>query len=262
MNFSVIGGFFASVGVILYAATTGVQNSFIFMSLHALVIVLGGTVAASLICFPLSHFRGLARVFFRTLSGKQRAMIFETIGEIIQLAQVAHNGGTFSEEIPRIKNPFLRESMALLEQGGLSDQELDEILHTRVEFQNEKYKRDGMTFKIIGKFPPAFGLVGTTVGMISLLQGVGQANAFEQIGPAMSLSLVATFYGLIAANFFLIPLGENLSQSSEEDLVMRRMVVEGVRLLREQRHPLLVSEALKSYLTPTDREKMESARAA
>jgi chemotaxis protein MotA len=130
-----------------------------------------------------------------------------------------------------------------------------------VELQNEKYKREGFTFKIIGKFPPAFGLVGTTLGMIVLLQGLGSPDAFDRIGPAMSIALVATFYGLIFANVFLIPIGENLTRASEDDLLMRRIVVDGVRLLKEQKHPLLVEEYLKSYLAPSERRKMKKVSA-
>ena len=132
------------------------------------------------------------------------------------------------------------------------------MLDKRVEIQNEKYKREGLTFKIIGKFPPAFGLIGTSMGMIGLLQGLGQPDAFEKLGPSMSVALVATFYGLVYANFFLIPIGENLALASEEDLLMRRIVIDGVRLIKEEKHPLLVSEFLKSYLSPAERVNIKT----
>ena len=109
---------------------------------------------------------------------------------------------------------------------------------------------------ILGKFPPAFGLVGTSLGMIALLQGLGEADAFERLGPSMSIALVATFYGLILSNVFIIPMGEHLSTLSDDDLIMRRIVVDGVMLIKEQKHPLLVQEFLKSYLSPGERNKM------
>src|SRR5438309_2269102 len=96
----------------------------------------------------------------------------------------------------------------------------------------------GVTNPRIFFSPHAAAIVigGTTVGMITLLQGLGEPNAFDRLGPSMSVALVATFYGLIIANVVLIPIGENLAQSSEEDLIMRRIVVDGVRLLKAQKH--------------------------
>jgi chemotaxis protein MotA len=99
------------------------------------------------------------------------------------------------------------------------------------------------------------------MGMIALLQGLGEPNAFEHLGPSMAVALVATFYGLVLANFFLIPLGENLTRASEEDLVMRRLVVDGVRLIKEEKHPLLVEEYLKSYIAPAERKRMKKSMA-
>ena len=261
MNISIPMGFAVAAAVIYYTALGEIRNSSVFMSSHAAAIVIGGTFAAALICFPLSHFANLFKVFFGTFTGKSKAAMVETINEIVKLSQTVNDGRPLAGEIAAVRNPFLKESLDLAEKGGLTDDELEDVLHKRVELQNERYKRDGMTFKIIGKFPPAFGLVGTTMGMIALLQSLGEANAFERIGPAMSMALVATFYGLIIANVFLIPIGENLAQASDVDLLIRRIVVEGVRLLKEQKHPLLVEEYLKSYLTPAERSKMRKSTA-
>ena len=245
--------------MIAFVAVTGIKNPSVFLSGHAAAIVIGGTAAAALVCFPISHFFGLTRVFMETLLGKRKAETLRTINDIVRLSQAANDGASLSNEVASLKDSFLKEALELMDQGGLSDHELEEVLEKRMELQNEKYKRDSFTFKMIGKFPPAFGLVGTTMGMIALLQSLGEADAFERIGPAMSIALVATFYGLVFANVFLIPMGENLNQASEEDLRMRRIVVDGVRLLKERKHPLLVQEYLKSYLAPAERSKMARA---
>lgn len=262
MSFSAPLGFLFSIGVIYFAISHGIANMKIFFDVHAAVIVAGGTLAAALICFPLKHFITLIRVYFRTVTGRTEQQTIDTINEIVGLSQ-GQNEGTPLEQLinTNVKNQFLRESLELLLQGGLSDDELNDVLEKRVELQNERYRREGNTYKIIGKFPPAFGLVGTTLGMISLLQSLGSPNAFERIGPSMSIALVATFYGLILSNVIIIPVGENLIQSSETDLIRRRIVVDGVRLLKEKKHPLLVEEHLKSYLPPADRNKMRKTAA-
>jgi chemotaxis protein MotA len=261
MNLSVPFGLVMGFAVMTWAALTEIKNSSVFLSAHAAAIVIGGTLAAGLICMPFSRFVSIFKIYMRLISGKSRDETMDTINEIVQLAISLNDGKPLEAELASVKNPFLKESLELLEKGGLSNHELEDVLDKRVEFQNERYKRDGIAIKTIGKFPPAFGLVGTTMGMISLLQGLGEADAFDRLGPSMSIALVATFYGLIMANVLLIPFGENLGTASEEDLIRRRMIVEGVILLREKKHPLLVEEYLKSYITPTDRKRMKKSQA-
>ena len=259
MNISTPVGFLISICVIFFAIKTGIKNPLVFLNEHAAIIVFGGTLSAALICLPISYFLNMFKVFLTTLLGARSAATMRTIDEIVELANLINQGRPVSEGYANVKTPFLKEGLELMESGALSEEELEDILDKRVEMQNERYKQNSLTFKMVGKFPPAFGLVGTTMGMIALLQSLGEPNAFDRLGPSMSIALVATFYGLILSNVILIPIGENLSQAAEEDLAMRRIVVEGVRLLRAQKHPLLVQEYLRSYLTPKERNKMKKA---
>jgi chemotaxis protein MotA len=260
MNISAPFGFVVAVAMVYYAVTSGIKNAGVFINEHAAIVVIGGTVAAALICFPISHFFNIFKVYMRALLGKTKQETLQVINEIVIISQGMNQGQPLEGLLGRVKNSFLKESLELMEQGGLTDEELDEVLSKRVEMQNEKYKREGATYKVIGKFPPAFGLVGTTLGMIALLQSLGEENAFERLGPSMSVALVATFYGLIMANVLIIPMGEHLSSVSEDDLVMRRIVVDGVMLIKERKHPLLVQEYLKSYLSPKERNKMKKGQ--
>jgi len=252
-------GFIIGFAVIYFGIKSGVKNSAVLINWHAAIIVFGGTLAAVLVCFPLRQFLMLFKVFFYTLFSKADRETLETINEIVALARSYNEGRSLEELLGGIQNPFLKESVDLVAQEGLSDVELEEVLEKRVEIQNERYRREALTYKIIGKFPPAFGLIGTSLGMIALLQGLGQPNSFDGLGSAMSIALVATFYGLVLANLVIIPIGENLAQASEHDLTMRRIVVDGVRLIKERKHPLLVEEYLKSYMPPFERNKLKKA---
>jgi chemotaxis protein MotA len=256
MNFAVPTGLFIAVAIIAYLMHEGVNTSTI-LNMHAAVVVVGGTLSAAFICAGFTFLWQMAKVFWYTISGRTRAQLYTTLGEIVRLSEHLDNGGRLEEVIPQVKNHFLRELLELAEKAGLEKDQFDEVVSKRLEQQNERYRRDSYLFKTIGKFPPAFGLVGTTVGMIALLQGLGAADAFQKIGPAMSLALVATFYGLVLSNFVLIPVGENLHLASEEDLTMRHIVADGVRLLLEKRHPLLVQEYLVSYLPPGERYRLK-----
>jgi chemotaxis protein MotA len=261
MNLSAPLGFLVGLAVIYFGVTAGLENSKVFLDAHAAAIVIGGTAAAAMICLPLSHLGNLLKIFVKTVTGTHKQQILDTINEVVEVAEVVHSQKTpdLSAAASGVKNPFFKESLELVASSGARDKQLKEILQMRVEQQNEMYKKEGATFKIIGKFPPAFGLVGATLGMIALLQGLGAPDAFQKLGPAMSVALVATFYGLILANVFIIPVGENLAHAAEDDLTIRKIIAHGVLLIKEREHPLIISEYLKSYISPKQRNKMKQA---
>jgi len=259
MNLSAPIGFVLGLLVIAFGVTRGVQATEVFWDVHAFVIVIGGTLAAAMICLPLGTLANMVRVFLATITGRQAQKIMDAVNEIVDCSQRLNQGESLEQIAETASHPFLKESLKMLVSGGLSQAQLREVLEMRVEQQNEMYKKEGATYKTIGKFPPAFGLVGATLGMITLLQGLGSPDAFQRLGPSMSVALVATFYGLIFANVFLIPVGENLVQSAEDDLTIRRILAHGVLLLRERQHPLIVAEYLRSYLSPKQRNQMKQA---
>ena len=141
--------------------------------------------------------------------------------------------------------------------GGIKPKVIDEILYKRSLTHSKRYEEEAGVFKVVGKFPPAFGLMGTTLGMIGLLQSIGNADAFKKLGPSMAVALVATFYGIALANLIFVPLGEHLSQLNREDEVLRQIVMDGVRQLRLKEHPVVVEEHLKSYLLPKERDRFD-----
>jgi chemotaxis protein MotA len=108
-------------------------------------------------------------------------------------------------------------------------------------------------FRTIGRFPPAFGLLATTLGMIALLQQIGQPGSQKLIGPAMSIGLIGTLYGIALANFVFLPIAENLTERTEEEMALRRMIVEGALMLKSQVNPITMRETMNSFLLPKER---------
>jgi len=260
MNFSLPTGILFGGGLIYWLITSEVSNPMIFANPHSIGIVLGGTIAAALICFPFEHFFNIFHVLIRALLGKQHKEIINVINEIVEISEFSNDGGELTSKIESVKNPFFKECIELLVDNSLTVDELEEVLEKRVELQNERYRQENATFRIIGKFPPAFGLIGATLGMIALLQGLGAPDAFKSLGPAMSVALTATFWGLLLANLVLVPMGENLHLASQNDLIQRRAIAEGTMLIHDKKHPLVVEEFLKSYLTPKMRNKMKEIK--
>lgn len=258
MNFSLPLGLFGGLALMALLTMSEMKNPLIMGNLHGILMVFGGTFAAALVCFPFNHLFNMFKVFYRALSGKQRKDTLAIIGDFKTLATKLSDGEALNAIQVNSLNPFFKESLKLLEEDTLSDDELSEVLSKRIEIQHEFYRKENNTFKVLGKFPPAFGLIGATLGMISLLQGLGSPDAFEKLGPSMSVALTATFWGLLLANMVLIPIGEKLSLASDQDLIIRRIVCDGILLLKEKKHPILVEEFLNSYLSPKDRNQVKS----
>ena len=152
MNFSFLLGLLLASVVVVVGASEGIDNARVFASAHAAMIVIGGTLAAAMIIFPIRHLFTLARIFLRTCFGSDRTALVDTIREIVEIAKASRGGKPLSAQIESVKNHFLRESLQLMGQKVLSEEELEDVLHVRIEMQNERYKRDAANIKVLGKF--------------------------------------------------------------------------------------------------------------
>lgn len=256
MNFSSILGLILAFVVLIGTMVTSTPNAKVFLDVHAFMIVIGGTFAASLLSFSGSKMWMLMKVFFRRVLGKNNEVGI-VIHEIVDLAKgYRENENYLKDKKDQIKTPFLKEALELVLDGGIDPEEIDKILMKRSFSIHHRYEEDAENFKALSKFPPAFGLLGAVIGMVSLMQGLGGADAFQKVGPAMAIALVATLYGIAVANFIFLPLGENLSRINKIDQLVRSMVLDGIKLIRNKKHPLVVEESLKSYLLPSERSQI------
>lgn len=258
MNYSSIFGVIAAVTVFAISIFSASPTWEIFFDVHGILVVVGGTAAAAILCFPFKTLLSLVKVLFRKFLGRTARRSELVIQEIVDLASAQKDDPeALRLRVDTIRTPFLKEAIRLHVDGGVSGPQLDAILKKRASFIYKKHQKEAGVFKTVAKFPPAFGLMGTTIGMIALLQSLGTADAYKRLGPAMAIGLVATLYGIALANFVFIPVGENLSKLNEEDHILREIVMDGLQLLRAQEHPLVVEEYLKSYLSPADRNRLK-----
>ncbi|MFN3698259.1 MAG: motility protein A [Pseudobdellovibrio sp.] len=254
MNISSVLGVVAALLVLIFGIVTSTKTPIVFLDPHGILIVIGGTAAAALMCFPMRFYVHIAKVFWNKFLGNYAIRREIVISEIVDLAKgVRENPDYLKNKVKSIRTPFLRESVELVLQGGFSDDFLDEIMAKRSAILTKRYDQEVGVFRTISKFPPAFGLMGTTLGMIALLQQLGGKDAQKLLGPAMAIGLVATFYGLTLSNLVLIPISENLASLNRDDEALRNIVIDGMKLLRQKEHPKVVEEYLKSYLTQAER---------
>lgn len=262
MNFSSIIGLFLAVVVFLGAALTSTKNWMVFLDYHAALIVIGGTLAAALLSFSATNMLALMKVFVVRVIKGSLSQYDVVINEIVDLSRgYRENSNYLAEQQENIQTPFLREAVQLQVEGGMSPAELDLILAKRAQTHFKRYGEDSNMFATLSKFPPAFGLLGAVIGMVSLMQGLGGKDAIKTVGPAMAVALVATLYGIAIANFIFVPLGENLAKFNRADQNVRKMVIDGIQMIRLKKHPILVEENLKSYLLPSEREALQKMHA-
>ncbi len=232
------------------------RNINVIFDAHAGLLVLGGTAAVSLVCFPMSQITSLLKVFLKRILGQNKRDFEAIIKELVVLSDARRKGvKAFEAAIPKVNDPFLKDAAGMLfwAQSEISGEELRDLLETRINTHYTLYMNEAKVFKTLSKFPPAFGLMGTTMGMIALLQSLGGADAKNMIGPSMAIALVATLYGLVLTNFVFIPISENLTKQTHEDLIARSIVVEGMMLIHADKPTRYVEEKVKSFLLPSQR---------
>ena len=245
---------FVLAGVVFaYAAYTSTDNPMAFVDFHGALIVFGGSVAATAISFQLDRILLMLKVFWtRTLRGKKPDYV-KIIKSLMILAEAYRKGEDMESLVNQQTDLFIQEAMQVLLDGVIEEKEIPRVLKKRVLTTYSRYNADAARFVSMGKYPPAMGLLGAVMGMIALLGGLGKPGAEKGVGPAMSIALVATLYGIALANLVIIPIGENLSETSTEIKTKNLMIVEGVKLIAAKTNPIVLAEELNSFLLPGER---------
>lgn len=250
---SIIAFVFASV-VFFFSVFTATKNPMAFIDYHAALIVFGGTAAVTAISFQIDRIFIMVKIFYSRVFRHTKIDFVGIIRELMAISEA------YRTNDPKLKNLvegssdyFIRECMNMLMDDFLEPEELVHILNRRSSTIGYRYVEDAKKFKALGKFPPAMGLMGAVLGMIALLQTLGQPGAEENIGPAMAVALVATLYGIAFANLAIIPIGENLMDSAREVAAKNEMIVEGIKLIAKKKNKILVAEELNSFLLPNER---------
>lgn len=253
MNIFSIVGIIISAVVLVAGLKLSSDNIGIFIDGPSAFIVLGGTFAATAIAFQLDKLFLLFKVFISHFFKSKKVTYSEVIRDIMKICEAVRNGDSIENTINLTDDPFLREGLEMISDSVIERKKVLNILNKRAYQMNELRMADTQKVKALGKFPPAFGMMGTTIGMIVLLANLGGADAMKMIGPAMGVCLITTLYGVILANLVIVPIGDNLEVSLQEIDTKNKIVIEGIHLILEKANPILAAEELNSYLLPGDR---------
>ncbi|MGE0634694.1 MAG: motility protein A [Pseudobdellovibrionaceae bacterium] len=255
MHIATVFSFLLAISVVVIGAITSTKNPLIYMNAHAALVVLGGTFSAAAISFGLGRLVSLVRIFLQRVLGSQRDYNPKAIIEEMMLLAESYrtSSGQLPNLIETIKDPFLKEGMSALMDQVLQNEELTRIMQTRALSIYNRYHEDAIKFKALAKFPPAFGLMGAVMGMIGIMNELGNTGGGSVVGPSLALALIGTLYGVTLANFVILPVAENLLDSAREVKTKNLMITEGVSLIMQKKNPILLAEELNSFLLAKER---------
>lgn len=238
------------LGTVLVLLSIGPENLQYFINVPSLVMVMGGTSAAILINYPLSTVLQVMGVLGKTMKAKP-INLNEIIDQMVEFATVARRDGLLAleEKLQSLEDPFmLRGTQMIID--GVAPESVRAILTIELEQMAQRHAYGKGVVDNLGAFLPAFGMIGTLVGLVLMLQNLDDPSA---LGPGMAVALITTFYGALFANLFMIPLSGKLAARNTEEILSREIMIEGVLAIQTGESPNVIKERLMGFLPPKQR---------
>lgn len=245
-------------GVCLLFLAIYQQSGFqVFLSAPALMITIGGTLAAIFISFPLPRVMRVGAASLQIFRKDVERPLW-SVAMIVRLAFKARQQSLLSleEDYDNIRNRFLRLGLEMVIDGHPGET-IRDMLETESDFVQVRHRSGAHIFQTAARYSPAFGLIGTLIGLIAMLQGLGlqSEDATKMLGAGMAVALLTTFYGAMMANLLFFPVAEKLRSRSEDELLTTRIIIEGVLMIQDGVNPRLIEKKLNSFLPPHLRAK-------
>ncbi|MBU0729264.1 MAG: MotA/TolQ/ExbB proton channel family protein [Proteobacteria bacterium] len=251
MDIATIIGLVSGSVILLSAIILG-GSPLMFINIPSVLVVGGGTFATIFIRFSMKDVVNCMKVtmnaFFVRLSVPQ-----EVIQEIVNLANIARKNGLIVLEQQPIEDKFLKKAIMYCVDGHEAEF-IEEVLKKEVNLTVERHEIGQGVFKGMGDAAPAFGMIGTLVGLVQMLATMDDPAS---IGPSMAVALLTTLYGAVLANLIFLPLADKLVLRSKEEERNRKLIIEGVLGILKGLNPRVMEEFLETFLPPKDRGKAE-----
>ncbi|PIE68964.1 MAG: motility protein A [Deltaproteobacteria bacterium] len=248
MDIGTLLGIVACFGLIVTAVLLGGSLG-AFIDIPSICIVVGGTVAVTFVMYPMGTVFGSFKVMMKAFFAKTPKPL-ELITKIVELAEIARKESLVALEKADVPDPFLKKGV-LLAADGTEEHLVRSVMETEISFMKQRHRQGQGIFKSMGTMAPAFGMIGTLVGLVNMLQNLDDPSS---IGPAMAVALLTTFYGAVLANVVFLPIATKLGERSAEDTLYMEIAVEGVISILNGENPRIVNDKLEAYLAPVLRE--------
>lgn len=252
MDIATIVGLLLGSGLVAWAIISGAgDKAGAFFDPASITIVIGGSIGSAFISFPLKNLTGvigvLKKAFFTKPQDPKKLII-----DIVKYAEIARRDGILALEgvTKEIDDEFLITGVQMAVDG--TDPELiEQILTNELQTIADRHAQGKALFDIIAKYAPAFGMIGTLIGLVIMLQNMDDPS---KIGPGMAIALLTTLYGSMVANMFAAPIADKLATRSAEEIFTKTIVIRGVMSIQSGDNPRTVEQKLKTFLKPSMRD--------
>ena len=245
---SVVGASLAVAVLVITIAIAPGASFASFIDYPSIMVVCVGSCAAVLVCFPLKSILGLAKVTKNVFFNSQED-IGGLIEQLVSLAETARRDGLLALEnrVEEITNPFIVLGIQMAV-DGTRPEVIEDIMRTEMDAVATRHSSGKKVLDQAGRFAPAFGMIGTLMGLIIML---GQLDDPDALGPGMAVALITTLYGAIIANVFFLPWAEKLGFINGAELLTMEIVVRGIMGIQSGENPRVIQQKLTTFIPPS-----------
>jgi len=260
MNITFIVAFISAFVLVMYGMVSGgtsisqVMSSFI--DIPSIFITFGGAFSATVMSVPMKDLKDIPK-HMKILLKKEKIDINQYIEVIVELAREARLKGllVLEEKIKTmdIKDEFL-EYCTMLIIDAIEPSKVRSQIENEIDCIEIRHARAWNVYDKLGSFGPAFGMLGTLIGLINMLANMNTSGGSDALGKGMAVALVTTFYGSVLVNMVCAPVSNRLKAKHEEEMIVKELIMEGVLSIQSGENPKYIKEKLNSYLTYQERE--------
>jgi len=242
-------GIAVAFGLVITSILMGGDGTW-FINYPSVMIVMGGTMGATLLSYPLSEVLGVFKVAKNVFLHRSQ-IAGEYIPMMSGFAKKARQEGilSFESQLKDIKDPFLASGIQMAI-DGMESSSIEDVMSIEIQYLQERHRLGSEIFTTMGTFAPAVGMLGTIIGLVQMLM---QMEDPSQIGAPMAVALLTTFYGTLLANLLFLPVAGKLKTRSKQEVLVKQMILEGVIAIQSGDNHRVVEQKLKAFIAPNAR---------
>lgn len=254
MDLMSIYGIVLAVGFILFGILSSGQIT-TFVDIPSVLITIGGTIGALLLSSKGKNVKVLLKLF-RLVFKENKFNNVELIMNFIEWSTKARKEGLLSLEntVESISDPFIKKGMMMIVDGSEPDT-IKGVLGLKIKGIVERHKENRNMFDTGAALAPAFGMIGTLIGLINMLKQLSDPSS---IGPQMSIALITTLYGSFIANVVFMPMSKKLKAKTSEEVYQKEMIIEGLLGIQAGENPNNLKERMLSFLDEKTINQLQS----
>ncbi len=258
MDISTIAGVLFGILIMAAAIIIGGAPFSIFVDFPSILCVFGGATCSVMICYPLRTMKLVPFAFLKTIK-VQSPDTQQIVDQIVALAEIARRDGLLALEsrLADVPNNFIRLGIQMAIDGAKPNV-IEDVLNSEIEAISCRHSSCKGVMDQLGKYAPAFGMIGTLLGLVMMLNNMSDPSA---IGSGMAIALLTTLYGAVLANLFCLPMAEKLGFYNREEIRSLELIVKGVMAIQSGENPRVIEQKLRGVIHPRNRQQ-EYKRAA